>query len=71
MAPTGVESVAMPTTQTVEVRRPATMTGMASGSSTRQSCCHSVMPTPRAASVSAGSTPAMPVTVLRSTGSTP
>ena len=31
VAPTGVESVAVPTTQTAEVRRPATITGNASG----------------------------------------
>ena len=47
------------------------MTGMARGSSTRRSCCHGVMPTARAASVRAGSTPLMPVTVLRRTGRTP
>ena len=47
------------------------MTGMARGSSTRRSCCHGVMPTARAASVSAGSTPPMPVTVLRSIGRMP
>ena len=71
VAPTAVESVAMPTIQTVEVRMPATMTGMARGSSTWRSCWDGDMPTPRAASLSAGSTPAMPVTVLRRTGRTP
>jgi hypothetical protein len=38
VAPTGVESVAVPTTHTAAVRSPATITGRASGSSTRQSC---------------------------------
>ena len=61
----------MPTIQTVAVRRPATMIGMASGSSTLRSCCIGVMPTARAASLSAGSTPAIPVTVFRRIGSTP
>ena len=70
VAPTGVESVAVPTTHTAAVRSPATITGSASGSSTRKSCCAGVMPTPRAASISAGETPAMPVTVLRKMGST-
>ncbi len=68
-APTGVERVAVPTTQTVAVRRPATITGIASGSSTRRSCWRGVIPTARAASTRAGSTPASPVTVLRRIGS--
>ena len=38
MAPTGVDSVAMPTVHTVAVRMPAMITGIASGSSTRASC---------------------------------
>ena len=45
------------------------ITGAASGSSIIHSDCRSVMPTPRAASVSTGSTPFSPVMVLRSTGS--
>ncbi len=69
VAPTGVESVAVPTTQTAAVRSPATITGIASGSSTRRSSSASVMPTPRAASTSAGSTPAIPTSVLRRIGS--
>ena len=60
----------MPTTHTVAVRTPPD-TGIASGSSTIRSCCRGVMPTPRAASVRAGSTPRMPITVLRSTGRMP
>ena len=55
---TGVERVAMPTTHTVAVRNPAMMTGSARGSSTRQSCCRSVIPTARAASMTEGSIPA-------------
>ena len=47
------------------------MTGMANGNSTRLSRWFGVMPTPRDASISAGSTPAIPVTVLRKIGSTP
>ena len=47
------------------------MTGIARGSSTSSSCCRGVMPTPRAASLRAGSTPAIPVTVFRSTGRIP
>jgi len=69
VAPIGVESVAVPTTHTAAVRSPATITGSASGSSTRQSCWRGVMPTPSAASRTAGSTPASPVTVLRRIGS--
>ena len=71
VAPTGVESVAVPTIQTAAVRMPATITGIASGSSTRARRWRSVMPTPAAASRSAGSTPAIPATVLRRIGSTP
>jgi hypothetical protein len=69
VAPIGVESVAVPTTQTVAVRTPATMTGAPRGSSTRSSRWPSVIPTPRAASTSAGSTLRIPSTVLRSIGS--
>ena len=68
-APTGVESVAMPTVQTVAVRSPATITGRASGSSTFRSRCADVMPRPSAASIAAGSTPRMPATVLARIGS--
>ncbi|MGY3443198.1 hypothetical protein ACVW17_003199 [Bradyrhizobium sp. USDA 4473] len=48
---------------------PAMITGSANGSSTVNSDCRGVMPTPRAASSNAGSTPFSPVMVLRSTGS--
>jgi hypothetical protein len=63
-----VLSVATPTIQTVAVRMPATITGRARGSSTRQSVCAGVMPMPNAASSTAGSTPVSPVTVLRRIG---
>ena len=53
------------TTQSV----PAILTGSASGSSTIRSDCRAVMPTPLAASISAGSMPLRPVMPLRSTGS--
>ena len=65
----GVDNVAAPMTQTAAVRTPAMMSGVASGSSTRQSRCHSVMPTPRAASTSAGSMLRIPDTPLRTIGS--
>ncbi|MHC2576372.1 hypothetical protein ACVMHR_001111 [Bradyrhizobium diazoefficiens] len=69
VCPIGVESVAVPITQTAAVRMPAIITGSASGSSTRTSDCRAVMPTPSAASISAGSMPFSPVMPLRSTGS--
>ena len=56
-------------TQTAAVRTPAMSSGVASGSSTRQSRCQSVMPTPRAASTIAGSMLRIPATPLRITGS--
>ena len=56
-------------TQTAAVRMPAIITGSASGSSTMISDCRRVMPTPLAASISAGSMPLSPVMPLRSTGS--
>jgi len=59
----------VPITQTAAVRMPAMITGSASGSSTDNSDCCSVMPTPWAASRTAGSMPFSPVIVLRSTGS--
>jgi hypothetical protein len=68
-APTGVESVAMPTVQTAAVRMPATITGTESGSCTRHRIWLSVMPMPRAASSTLASTSSAPVTALRSTGS--
>jgi hypothetical protein len=67
--PIGVDSVAVPITQTAAVRMPAIITGSAKGSSTMVSDCRGVMPTPCAASSRAASTPFSPVMVLRSTGS--
>ncbi len=67
--PIGVDSVAVPITQTADVRMPAIITGSASGNSTVNSDCRGVMPTPWAASRIAASTPFRPVMVLRSTGS--
>ena len=61
--------MAVPITQTAAVRTPAMMTGSASGSSTIASDWRSVMPTPAAACLRAGSTAMMPVMVLRTTGS--
>jgi hypothetical protein len=61
----------VPTIQTADVRTPPTITGSASGSSTRTSSSRGVIPTPRAASRSAGSMPASPVTVLRRIGRRP
>ena len=67
--PTGVARVAAPIVQTAAVRTPAMITGAASGSSTCKSRWRSVMPTPRAASTMAGSTPMMPATPFRRIGS--
>jgi hypothetical protein len=67
--PIGVDSVAVPITHVAAVRMPAMMVGSASGSSTISSDCARVMPTPRAASLTAGSMPLSPVIVFRSTGS--
>src|SRR5207247_1548631 len=54
-----------------EVLRAADDALAASGSSTRTRSWRSVIPIPRPASRIAGSTPSMPVTVLRSTGRSP
>jgi hypothetical protein len=54
---------------TADVRIPATITGIASGSSTRRSCSDGVIPTPCAASITAGSIEESPATVFLSTGS--
>ncbi len=68
-APMKADSVAMPTPTTAAVRMPATITGNASGSSTRRNCWAAVIPTPRAASRISGAMPRNPVTVLRTMGS--
>ena len=48
--PANTASVARPTVVVVAIRRPAMMSGTASGSSTRHSSCRSVSPMPRPAS---------------------
>ena len=68
--PTAVASVAVPITQTAAVRTPAIRLGSASGASTRNRRWRCVMPTPRAASITSGSTPKRPVTAPRRIGST-
>ena len=57
-----VDSVAAPIVQTAAVRMPAITTGAASGASTSRSFCAAVMPTPSAASRTAGSMPVKPAT---------
>ena len=57
--------VAIPITVTVAIRSPATITGVASGSSTRVRSRHGPKPMPRAASTMSGGTSRMPVAVLR------
>ena len=52
--------VAVATTKIAPVRKPSTISGMAAGTSTLRICCQGVMPMPRAASLSSGSTPATP-----------
>jgi hypothetical protein len=59
----------LPTVHAAEVRSPATIVGKASGNSTRRNRWARVIPTPRAASITAGSMPDSTVTVLRSIGS--
>src|SRR5439155_7963282 len=70
-APIAAAIVATPIPTTVATRTPARMTLAASGSSTRTKSWRSVIPMPRPASRIAGSTPAMPVTVFRTTGKSP
>src|SRR5580700_8306112 len=64
----GVDSVAPPITQTAAVLTPAINTGAASGNSMRNNRCRFVIPTPRAASMTAGSRFVSPVTPLRRIG---
>ena len=63
--PAKTASVAIATVETVAIRRPATISGTDSGSSTRQSSCRSVMPMPLPASFASGGTFASPATMLR------
>ena len=67
--PTAAPMVATPMAITVAMRSPPKIDGMASGSSTRKRRWLSVMPRTMAASRTSGSMPAMPVTVLRTIGS--
>ena len=55
-APANTASVASPTVLVVAIRRPATMSGIASGSSTRHSSWRSVSPMPRPASLASSGT---------------
>src|SRR5262249_14373991 len=68
-APIAAAMVVTPMPTTVATRIPARITFAASGRSPCINSCRSVIPIPRPASRTAGSTPAMPVTVFRSTGS--
>src|SRR5579871_183929 len=68
-APIAAAIVASPTEITTATRTPDRITFSASGSCTRHSSCRSVSPIPRPASTTAGSTPRIPVYVLRITGS--
>ena len=68
-APMAAAIVATPTEMTVATRTPARITRAASGNSTCQRICRAVMPIATAASRTFLSTPSMPVTVLRTTGS--
>src|SRR5262245_14735750 len=61
--------VAVPTQITVATRTPARITPRARGNSTWKSSWRSVIPMPRPASRIAGSTPLIPVKVLRMIGS--
>ena len=67
-APTAAAIVATPTQSTVATRSPAKMTLRAKGISTLHNNCRSVIPIPRPASRMAGSTPEIPVNVLRMIG---
>src|SRR5579863_10099647 len=67
-APIAAAIVAVPTVVTAAMRRPAMMVGAASGSSTMRRICPRVIPMASAESRTIGSTPRMPVTVLRRIG---
>ena len=57
--------VAIATVLTVATRSPAMISGIASGSSTRQRICRSVRPIPRPASLTESGTLSRPRIVLR------
>ena len=66
--PMAAAMVAVPIVVTAAMRTPAKMVGAARGSSTWKSLCRSVIPIATADSTTAGSTPRMPVSVLRRIG---
>ncbi len=61
--------VAVPMVVTVATLTPARIVRMASGNSTSHRICRPVMPMATADSRTAGSTPRIPTSVLRNTGS--
>ena len=67
-APMAAAIVAVPTPITVATRRPATIDGSASGSSTMNNSCRGVMPMATPASTTAGSRLCSPPTVVRTIG---
>ena len=64
-APAKIASVAIATVETVAIRMPAMISGTASGISTCQSSCRSVIPIPRPASFAASGTLARPALAFR------
>jgi hypothetical protein len=60
LAPANAVSVVMPMRSTDAVRTPLTMSGSASGISTRMRSCPPLIPMPSPASTAAGSTPESP-----------
>ena len=68
-APIKAASVAVPMINTIAVRIPAMMTGIAIGSSTLVNLLSGFIPMPLAASIREGSTSLIPVYVLRRIGS--
>ncbi len=67
-APIAAAMVVTPMQIAVATRIPASKTGAASGNCTCQSTCRGVIPMPRADSITAGSTSAIPVHVFRKIG---
>ena len=62
---TNAATVAIEIVETVAMRRPAMIAGVASGSSTRRNVCRRVSPMPRAASSASAGTARSPSTMLR------
>ena len=69
--PTVEAMAAVPMLMITDVRIPATITGAASGNSTRHRICQALIPTPRAISRVAGGTDSMPASVPCRIGSRP